>query len=191
MMRCESFDEIVADMDRSRVLDDVVRDEALAHAGQCPRCSRSLARARALDADLQTLAAHTRVAHAPASVEDALREAFRQSLPTDRRATSLWRIAAAAAAVVVLGLFVAGYALRGVEESPTARVAAVESGFIPLGYDEPLAEMNSVMIVRVQLTREGLAGLGWPVDAGAGSVPIQADVILGEDGVARAIRFVE
>jgi hypothetical protein len=64
------------------------------------------------------------------------------------------------------------------------------TGFLPLPYADPQAPLGSGEVVRIRLSESSLALLGVPVSEGAGSRPITADVVVGEDGVARAIRFV-
>jgi hypothetical protein len=49
--------------------------------------------------------------------------------------------------------------------------------------------MGSFQIARVLLPREVLADLGVVRDANRLGGPIQADVVFGEDGLARAIRL--
>jgi len=44
--------------------------------------------------------------------------------------------------------------------------------------------------VRVELPRSALASFGMPVGAEPAGGRVKADVLLGEDGVARAIRFI-
>jgi hypothetical protein len=63
--------------------------------------------------------------------------------------------------------------------------------FIPLVGGAPGATpLESGQLVRVQLPRSALAPLGLPLNAERGNEPVQADVLLGNDGLARAIRFV-
>ena len=51
--------------------------------------------------------------------------------------------------------------------------------------------LESAHVVRVELPPSALAALGWPVaDESEGAV-VRADVVVAEDGVARAIRLVE
>ena len=47
------------------------------------------------------------------------------------------------------------------------------------------------MVVRVQVPRSAPAMVGLPMSGGDVSGTVTADVVLGEDGVARAIRFVQ
>ncbi|HYG08643.1 MAG TPA: hypothetical protein VD835_01590 [Pyrinomonadaceae bacterium] len=63
--------------------------------------------------------------------------------------------------------------------------------FIPLVTGVPGATpLEGGQLVRVQIPRAALASLGLPLNAERGNEPIKADVLLGNDGLARAIRFV-
>jgi len=68
------------------------------------------------------------------------------------------------------------------------------TNFYPLPYGSGLPLDDGWEIVRVNLPRSALASLGMPVAAEqsqTSSATIKADLVLGEDGLARAIRFVE
>jgi hypothetical protein len=58
------------------------------------------------------------------------------------------------------------------------------------GADE-LPPVESAMIVRVQLPMSSLRLIGLPVSQERADEPIQADVLLAQDGLARGVRFVE
>ncbi|HLL16198.1 MAG TPA: hypothetical protein VK388_14130 [Pyrinomonadaceae bacterium] len=63
--------------------------------------------------------------------------------------------------------------------------------FIPLVAGAPAAApLESGQLVRVQLPRSALASLGLPLNAERGNETVKADVLLGGDGLAHAIRFV-
>ena len=63
--------------------------------------------------------------------------------------------------------------------------------FIPLDAGASAAPpLESGQLVRVQLPRSALASFGLPLSAERGNEPVKADVLLGNDGLARAIRFV-
>jgi hypothetical protein len=51
-------------------------------------------------------------------------------------------------------------------------------------------EQEGAQLLRVQMRRSALIPLGVPVAGGNPYEPVKADVLLGPDGVARAIRFV-
>ena len=63
--------------------------------------------------------------------------------------------------------------------------------FMPLFPDAHQDLMGSFQIARVLLPREVLADLGVVLDANRVGEPIQADVVFGEDGLARAIRLAQ
>jgi hypothetical protein len=62
--------------------------------------------------------------------------------------------------------------------------------FFPLAY--AAVPMTSGHLVRLEMSPRTLASLGVVTDAPAGSAgePVLADVLVGEDGLARAVRFV-
>jgi hypothetical protein len=64
----------------------------------------------------------------------------------------------------------------------------IATNFMPL-YNIPMTEGGQV--VRVELPRSALATFGLPVNAALADKPIKADVVIGNDGIARAIRFVQ
>lgn len=71
-----------------------------------------------------------------------------------------------------------------------AEKAEVVTQFFPLREGEDLAAAETMRLVRVELPGSALAEVGWPMPLEAAQTPVKADVLLGEDGLARAIRFV-
>jgi hypothetical protein len=70
-------------------------------------------------------------------------------------------------------------------------VAQNAGEYVPLTYLATATAMDSGTIVRVELSRSALTSLGFPVNVEGSSQSVKADVILGDDGVARAIRLVQ
>lgn len=66
----------------------------------------------------------------------------------------------------------------------------IATDFIPLSYGASLDGTDGGHVVRVELPRTAMAQFGLPVNAERSAEPVKADVLLGEDGLARAIRFV-
>ena len=66
------------------------------------------------------------------------------------------------------------------------------SEFVPLAENEFLPAPRQAQVLRVSVPRATLASLGFPVmeEAGQGD-RVTADVLMGEDGMARAVRFVK
>jgi len=73
-------------------------------------------------------------------------------------------------------------------DSTPRREIATDFLPLPIGYSLPMTEGGQVM--RVQLPRTALSSFGLPVDFNRASEFIKADVVIGNDGIARAIRFV-
>ena len=66
----------------------------------------------------------------------------------------------------------------------------IATDFMPLTYDGSFSQLDDGQVVRVELPRSALHSFGLPVNAERGGERVKADVLLGHDGVARAIRFV-
>jgi hypothetical protein len=71
-----------------------------------------------------------------------------------------------------------------------AAAAEIATEFIPLMNRETLAEMDGGQVMRVELPRSALVSFGLPMDMERATERIKADVLVGNDGMARAIRFV-
>ncbi|MCC6363452.1 MAG: hypothetical protein IT165_07990 [Bryobacterales bacterium] len=73
---------------------------------------------------------------------------------------------------------------------PLARPEENVTQFIPLRYGKPVESGETLQVVRITLRRADLLRLGLPVAPDGGSGLVKADVLLGEDGLTKAIRFV-
>jgi hypothetical protein len=67
----------------------------------------------------------------------------------------------------------------------------VATDFVPVGYGSALDLQDGGQLVRVQLPRFALARFGLPLNMDRADEGIKADVLVGADGLARAIRFVK
>ena len=65
----------------------------------------------------------------------------------------------------------------------------IASDFILLTYDSEIG--SDAQMVRVELPRSAMASFGLPVNIDRADQRVKADVLLGADGLARAIRFVQ
>ncbi|HVF68676.1 MAG TPA: hypothetical protein VM914_13485 [Pyrinomonadaceae bacterium] len=83
-----------------------------------------------------------------------------------------------------------GGSSRGVASNRGA--SASDSGEITTEFIQlaGFAQSEGVHLVRVELPRSALTSFGIPVNADRAGERVKADVLLGEDGTARAIRFV-
>ena len=203
-MNCVEFESLVEALGRGDPMEEGARRGALSHAEVCAACHRHLDEARALTAVLCSVAQRNREAVVSPSVEARLMEAF------DNRSASggvsSWRYRAFVGTVA--SLFVLGVALMTLsprpapmakDNRPAAIVPAVDVGtadveeiateFFPLQGDRDLDEQESGQIVRVSLPRTTLLAFGLPMNDERALDPLQAEILVGEDGAARAIRF--
>jgi hypothetical protein len=81
-------------------------------------------------------------------------------------------------------------AARLVNAGSNAGEAEIATDFMPLTYDGGAMAMDSGHVVRVELPRTALVSMGLPMNPERAGELVKADVLMGDDGVARAIRFV-
>lgn len=153
-----------------------------------------------LKADIAQLRVSLRAMNAPFADDAAVRAAFREKrrrlaeAATAAQADASWRLPVAAAAVVVLAIAsVLGALLFSVERPEMAPTIAREPVSAPLTVAafQPLqnapaslpSESYSVVRVRIPLSAFALV----PGSEHDGTV--EADLLVGEDGLARGIRF--
>jgi hypothetical protein len=65
------------------------------------------------------------------------------------------------------------------------------AGFYPLPDAEALPPVESAMVVRVQMPMASLELIGFPINQDRASDRVEAEVLLGQDGLARGVRLVE
>jgi len=70
-------------------------------------------------------------------------------------------------------------------------VTEIATDFIPLSYMTAANLQDGGQIVRVELPRSALANFGLPVNMDRYNEKVKADVLLGVDGMAHAIRFIQ
>ncbi|HUA20837.1 MAG TPA: hypothetical protein VMB25_18945 [Bryobacteraceae bacterium] len=78
--------------------------------------------------------------------------------------------------------------------APAAAVAdedAETTGFYPLPEAEGLPPVESALVVRVQVPVSSLRLMGVPVGEAEAGTDVQADVLLGQDGLARGVRLAQ
>jgi hypothetical protein len=81
--------------------------------------------------------------------------------------------------------------------APATRATAKDSEsevatqFMPIGFAGPINPQDGGQLVRVELPRTAMLSMGLPVNMDRYGERVKADVLLGADGLARAIRFVQ
>jgi len=175
------------------------------HLAECPDCSVRLARHRELEAGFRALAASSRRLGAPARVETRLLKDFRRQAGTPSRGPARRWIpvltwAAALAAMVALAVFlvrprepeaVRPASHRGIEMA-MLQPQEDSDGFIPLPNSAGVAaDGDEVNLVRMEVPRSTMIALGLDVSADRAEELVEADVMLGSNGIARAVRFLD
>ena len=123
--------------------------------------------------------------------EQALLAAFDAHWAQPRPRSSRWSLGMAAAlatAIVGLNWLVVSNTPR-VDPAP-AETAFDTAGFLPWPGAEAWPPFESGSLVRVDLPVSALVALGLPVPASSVTA-VQADIVVGQDGLARAVRFVQ
>jgi hypothetical protein len=151
-----------------------------------------------LKSELAQLKAALRGVEPPPVDEAELRAAFRDARRRQQRARAARvagsrRVRFAAAAVVVLGLAaVLGTTLLGDRESPPAAQAAapaesslVVTAFQPLLHAPAFSPEGAYTVVRVRIPLASFALVPGSEQDGT----VEAELLVGEDGLARGIRF--
>ena len=78
------------------------------------------------------------------------------------------------------------------KQAPPAAVASEEAAtpFFPLPFSDAALPLDQASVIRVELPRSALEWTGLPVEENRREERIRADLVLGADGLARAIRFI-
>jgi hypothetical protein len=216
-MKCEEFESI--GLERSGVpvseLDAALRNAAAEHAARCPGCASLQDSWQEARIALQALRETTREAETPQRVEMRLRHEFGMRHRTAKARTvaifGAWALATAA--VLFAGVTWWNWRLAqdhgtGVtaENSvkPTALppqvsrideseepilVAGNEAGDFTLLPGSLPQEVDDSAILRVGMQRGALSALGLPVNEERVSDWIQVDLLVGQDGLPKAVRL--
>jgi hypothetical protein len=75
--------------------------------------------------------------------------------------------------------------------APSARKAEIVTEFLALAGADIERPWEHGQVVRVRMPRAALRSFGLPMNEDRAFEAVTADLVLGEDGLARAIRFVQ
>lgn len=194
-------------------------DEPVAdHLRGCPACGAVLRDQLVLEAGLRGFAAECGRVKAPNRLEGKLLAAFRGQigLASPPRPRFRWMpVMPWAAATVMVSIALLLVAERGRQQQlpthkpvpagaaelaslnwtadlPAGDGASAEGGeFVPLPNADRLPPNEDLNLVRVEVPRSAMIALGYAVTADRASELVRADVVLGSDGLARAVRFLD
>jgi hypothetical protein len=203
VMNCQEFWNTMPELEDAT--DE--RPAAGRHLSECAACATRMSHQRELAAGLRAVSAGYQRVGAPPRVETQLRTAFRSQMGMEMgwRLRSHWAPAltwaAAFAAVIALAVFlvrdrqpVPSRPVRGVELAMMTNAEDPQSdyeGFITLPNAGKLEENEEVNLVRVEVPRSAMIALGLEVNPERAAEMVAADVMLGADGLARAVRFLD
>jgi len=216
-MKCEEFEAIGLERSGLRMseLDAALRAAAAEHAARCPSCAALQESWQEARIALQALRETTRDAETPQRVEMRLRHEFgvRHRTAKARSAGIFAAWALAAAAVLFAGVswwnwrlaqtqgtdVSARNAVKANVPAPAAPsmdtsedatlVADNEAGDFTLLPGSFPQDLDDSAIVRVGLQRGALSALGLPVNEERVSDWIQVDLLIGQDGLPKAVRL--
>jgi hypothetical protein len=255
-MNCQTFENVVNDLARERLMDAASQHEGMRHARVCAACAARLSDERALTQQLRALAANVKSSAGSERVEARLLQAFDNQVRRGAQGAGqiyrrrYWLTAIAASLLIMFGLFIARtWHLRLPQVSREASVIqpsepkreSNSAASLVSSQPENLIQSHASManngrrtlprrnrqlpppapeltasssnteimteffpvndggagnldaggqIVRVELPRAAIAHFGLPVNMERSNEKIKADVLLGVDGLAHAIRFV-
>jgi hypothetical protein len=205
-MTCQEF------WDRMPELSSQLLNDEAGHLEACRECSSTWQRQRQLNAGIRDLSHEWRRVQAPPRVEAGLVAAFRAHQarrPIELPVRNVWMpmvSGIAAALLVAVGLLllrdrpvqpihrttasVELAALSAPADSVTDDDSPDSDGFIPLPNAQRIGPDENVNVVRVEVPRSAMLAVGLPVSADQSLELVEADIKMGSDGLARAVRFV-
>lgn len=147
-----------------------------------------------LSNDFRALA-HADQSEAPPELRDRLLIEFRRRSAHKRRLRWIPATGIAAAAAAIL-LFIAIPKQPTVVSDSPAQFAAtpsddLDSDFYPLPEADGLPPLENATVVRVQMPVTSLQLMGVAVNDPDSADSVQADILLGQDGLARGVRLVQ
>ena len=136
-MNCREFEQLVASLAESQLMDATTRTRGMAHALECTHCNRRWQDEQVLNAGLRAFAANTAAAEAPARLKQMLRAAFDEQakaaapsavvpFPVRAQRWPRWALAVAAALLMTVGIAALVW-LRGAAPQPERDVARPSS----------------------------------------------------------------
>lgn len=185
-MNCFEFKQQTRDW----ILQGGLPEAAGKHSANCAECAQWLDRERRLSEALSDLADSAGLTSAPPHIEERVLAAFRARSRRSRSMHPAW-LAAAAAVLIVIGL--AAFRDRKAPVPHRAVPVAMENPFHVLAPGTAIEPEGFAPVIRMRLPRRELRRIGlaaWEPAPGAGTGSLEVDVLVGRDGVAKAVRLV-
>lgn len=133
---------------------------------------------------------------APTQVEERLVQEFRRVNRRQNLITWVPVLSAAAVLVMALLLWMHRDQTKPLVTAPAPVAAPVmdeeaDASFYPLPEAEALPALENALVIRVQLPVSSLQLMGVPISNERADASVDADLLLGQDGLARAVRLVQ
>jgi ferric-dicitrate binding protein FerR (iron transport regulator) len=179
-MSCRQFEPDVIDHARGITLEPARQTALEGHLRACTSCAVLAERQRAISAALRRLAREQKVPLPSDRALQTLLASFDVPRRQPRRLAVGIGLSVAASVLIVAGLYVGWKDGRPASSTPVAAAPAaapVDGTFVPVAGASALPRFERGEVIRVEMP--SAAGL------------IQADVLVGQDGLARAVRLVQ
>jgi anti-sigma factor RsiW len=185
-MSCREYEGGLMELARGGELEAGERQALLVHLEHCAECAGRLDDQRSMQAGIERLGAEAPMAGA--EIEARVLAEFDRALKlrrTARMPVARWVLAAGLAASVLLGAL---GMLRRPPARPPAAAMTEDPPFLPIPYTIPLQPEERAEVVRMRVSVTALRAAGFHVEVPDASTAIEADVLVSQDGRARAIR---
>jgi hypothetical protein len=171
-MRCREFRSELIELARG----GAAHRDVVAHVEGCPACARFLEDQTALTAAIQSFAAE---ASGPSV---ALEARVMAALPERRMPVWRWAMAAGVAAAACLS------ALWVLRTASTPPPIARTPQFVTIPYTVPLSQGEPAEVWHTRIPVSALRAVGFPIGTLDPAATVEADILVSQDGRARAIR---
>jgi anti-sigma factor RsiW len=161
------------------------------HLAACAGCRAQLERLRSISAGIEQYSA-TLQDPAPAGRRRALVAAMERPAVTapPRKIYAALTMAASVVLAVGITLSTRQPAQTPVIHPPALHPAMPADSFIALPYSNESLSSEGAVVMQVEVPRSAMALGGMPAGDGVADGLVKAEVVVGADGLARAIRFV-
>jgi hypothetical protein len=154
------------------------------HVESCPACHLEQMHFQELDRDLGVYGDLLSRQNAPRT-DQLAGQAPAAGPPGRVCAAILWipQLAAALAAVLFLGVILVHRVAPGRPD------VVMDEAFVPIPYVQPLDPYESATVIRMDVPVAALIAVGYKMGASDPTAVVKADVLVGEDGRAHAVRI--
>jgi hypothetical protein len=197
-MTCHDYIDALVDLARGVSDSSPMRTAAEAHARRCPRCAERLQRERELSAALRELV-HGSDDAVPRGMEGRLVAEFSQYHADRVRHTqplTHWWAAAAVFLIATAGVtWLVPARFRAAAPQPVIESSNLQdpvpdlANFIALPGAGSMPAFERGDIIRIEIPLAGLPAYGLDMVPDGTATLVPADVLIGQDGVPRAIRL--